>query len=192
MLNEGIYDNYGKRRSYCTSAAGVNIEAKGKVEASTWQGEATFARVSGVNFLNNASLQEEVFGPFTLLVECDSVDEMKSVASALQGQLTGSIFGSPAELGESAELCELLTDKVGRLIFNAVPTGVEVCAAMHHGGPYPAATYSGFTSVGVDAIKRFVRPVCFQNAPESLLPDALKPGNPLGIWRLVNGQRVRS
>jgi len=192
MLNEGIYDNYGKRRSYCTSAAGVNIEAKGTIEPSSWQGEATFARVSGSNFLKNAALQEEVFGPFTLLVECESAEEMKSVARALQGQLTGSIFGSPAELGESAELCQLLTEKVGRLIFNAVPTGVEVCAAMHHGGPYPAATFSGFTSVGVDAIKRFVRPVCYQNAPESLLPDALKPGNPLGIWRLVNGQRVRS
>jgi NADP-dependent aldehyde dehydrogenase len=109
----------------------------------------------------------------------------------LRGQLTATLIGEPDELAAAADLVALLQDKVGRLLVNGYPTGVEVCDAMVHGGPYPATSDARGTSVGTLAIDRFLRPVCFQNFPDALLPDALKNGNPLGIERLVNGVKTR-
>jgi NADP-dependent aldehyde dehydrogenase len=105
----------------------------------------------------------------------------------LEGQLTGTILGKKEELLHYNEIVEALTNRVGRIIFNGVPTGVEVCPSMQHGGPFPASTDSRFTSVGVSAIKRWARPVAFQDWPNEMLPEALRDNNPLGIVRLING-----
>jgi NADP-dependent aldehyde dehydrogenase len=131
---------------------------------------------------------EELFGPSTTVVRCGSREELERVARALEGQLTATIHGTPADLDEYASLVSILERKAGRLIVNGFPTGVEVCPAMQHGGPYPATTDSRSTSVGTAAINRFARPVAYQNFPQSLLPPELQDGNPRRIWRLVDGE----
>ena len=191
MLNEGIFRGYQKGKEACLNTHGVTTLFTSENTDEEWKGMPSFARVSATDFLENKSLQEEVFGPFTLLVVCNDENEERDVAHALQGQLTVTIMGTDGELEKSTELLEILSQKAGRVIFNGVPTGVEVCPAMHHGGPFPATSQALFTSVGTDAIKRFVRPVAFQNMPDSLLPDALKAGNPLNIWRTVNGKKTK-
>jgi NADP-dependent aldehyde dehydrogenase len=187
MLTEGIHAAFEAGRQAFLAAEGVVGSSPAPAEG--WQARPGCARVSAAAFLANPRLHEEVFGPFTLAICCDDEAQRMAVAHALGGQLTATLMADEAELPRFAPLAEQLRQKVGRLIFNGVPTGVEVSAAMHHGGPYPATSNSLFTSVGADAIRRFARPVCFQNVPEALLPDALKPGNPLGIWRTLNGQK---
>jgi len=142
--------------------------------------------VSAKDFLKNTVLHREVFGPFSLIVQCMDAEEMENVLDHLEGQLTGTILGSAEELKQYGNIVDALKSRVGRIIFNGVPTGVEVCPSMQHGGPFPASTDSRFTSVGVSAIKRWVRPVSYQDWPQELLPDTLKDENPLGIIRLVN------
>jgi 2,5-dioxopentanoate dehydrogenase len=143
------------------------------------------------HFLSNPTLEEEVFGPSTLIVTANSKSGMLSVANNMKGHLTASLHGTEDDLKENTELIVLLRRKVGRLIFNGFPTGVEVCHSMVHGGPFPATTDSRMTSVGTRAIYRFTRPVCYQNFPDALLPDELKDKNPLKIWRLVDGEVER-
>jgi NADP-dependent aldehyde dehydrogenase len=138
-------------------------------------------------FLQHPELSEEVFGPSTVVVRCGSREEMDAVARRLDGQLTATIHGTPADLTGHAWLVSILEDKAGRLIVNGFPTGVEVCEAMQHGGPYPATTDSRTTSVGTAAIHRFARPVAYQDFPQSSLPAELQDANPRGIWRLVDG-----
>jgi len=127
-----------------------------------------------------------------MLVVCKDTTEMKDMARNLKGQLTATFMGTESDLKRHAELIDVIRDKVGRIVFNGVPTGVEVGHAMHHGGPFPASSNGRYTSVGTGAIKRFARPMAWQNCPESLLPEALKSGNPLGIWRMVNGELTKS
>ncbi len=191
MLNEGIFESYQKGKAACIAAEGVSLVFSGENPSSDWKGEPGFATVSGKRFLQNNHLQEEIFGPFTLAVLCEDAIEVNAIAQHLQGQLTATIMGTTEELANSTALIELLSQKAGRVIFNGVPTGVEVCTAMHHGGPFPASSNALFTSVGTDAIKRFVRPVAFQDMPEMLLPKELKTENPLDIWRTVNGEKRR-
>ena len=148
----------------------------------------TLATVAAAAFLNNPGLAEEVFGPYSLLVIASTMDELKAAVGVMPGQLTATIIGEDDELVQYADFIQLVTEKVGRVIINGVPTGVEVCPSMQHGGPFPATTDSRFTSVGTDAIKRFVRPVSFQNFPDALLPAELRQDNPLGIWRLFNNE----
>jgi 2,5-dioxopentanoate dehydrogenase len=143
------------------------------------------------HFLADGALREEVFGPSSLVVTARDVAELVRVADALEGQLTASIHGTVAELEAHAPLVEALRRRVGRLIFNGFPTGVEVGHAMQHGGPYPATTDARTTSVGTAAILRFVRPVCWQDFPDAALPPALRNRNALGIWRRVNGAITR-
>ena len=138
-------------------------------------------------FMRHRELREEVFGPSTVVVRCGSIGEMKAVARGLDGQLTATIHGTAADLAEHAWLLSTLEEKAGRLLVNGFPTGVEVCASMQHGGPYPATTDSRSTSVGTAAILRFARPIAYQNFPPALLPPELQDGNPLGIWRRVDG-----
>jgi NADP-dependent aldehyde dehydrogenase len=155
------------------------------------QGFSVGARVfetSAAAFAGNHELAEEVFGPTTLLVHTGGREELLELARGLEGQLTATIFGEPEELVEYADLIAILEQNAGRLIFNAFPTGVEVCSSMVHGGPYPATSAPGTTSVGTRAIYRFARPVCYQGFPQASLPDELKEENLLGIWRLVDGQ----
>jgi NADP-dependent aldehyde dehydrogenase len=137
-------------------------------------------------------LQEEVFGPTTLIVEVADTAELRQALNSLHGQLTATLIGEPRDLHEHAELLTLLEQKVGRVLFNGYPTGVEVCDAMVHGGPYPATSDARGTSVGSLAIERFLRPVCYQNCPDALLPEPLKNANPLGIARLVDGINHRT
>jgi NADP-dependent aldehyde dehydrogenase len=121
-----------------------------------------------------------------MLVQCESIDELETIISQLEGQLTGTIIAEKEELLKYANIVRALQNRVGRLIFNGVPTGVEVCPSMQHGGPYPASTDSRFTAVGIHSIKRWVRPFTYQNWPHELLPKALQNENPLNINRLVN------
>jgi NADP-dependent aldehyde dehydrogenase len=171
---------------------GVAVVARSaeRADASRTHGEAVVARTDAVNFTAHPELAEEVFGPYALLISASSLDQLEQIASNLDGQLTATIHGTPADLEAAAPLVRILEQKAGRLIINGYPTGVEVCPAMHHGGPYPATTDVRFTSVGTAALYRFVRPVCYQNAPAALLPAALRDDNPLGIRRMVNGVLV--
>jgi NADP-dependent aldehyde dehydrogenase len=140
------------------------------------------------NFLANPGLMEEVFGPSTLIVLCALREQMLAAAAKLEGQLTVTIHGTDADIAASGDLVAILEGKAGRLVCNGFPTGVEVCHAIVHGGPYPATADGRSTSVGSLAIHRFVRPVCFQNYPDTALPAELQETNPLGIVRLVDGK----
>lgn len=153
---------------------------------------AYLLRTSGEKLLRNPRLAEEVFGPAALVVSAADREELLEIAAGLSGHLTASIHGDEEELAEYRDLIGLLERKVGRLIINGFPTGVEVCPSMFHGGPFPATTDSRSTSVGTAAIGRFARSVCYQGFPEALLPEELKNDNPRGIFRLLNNQWTKS
>jgi alpha-ketoglutaric semialdehyde dehydrogenase len=146
---------------------------------------------SAQTFIKDHALSTEAFGPFTLVVLADSLDEFTACARALEGQLTASVHGNAADFGAARALFAILEQKAGRVLLNGFPTGVEVCPAMNHGGPYPATTDVRFTSVGTAAMLRFARPICYQGLADELLPEALKNKNPLGLLRLVNGAPTR-
>ncbi|KLT84624.1 aldehyde dehydrogenase (NAD) family protein [Acinetobacter baumannii MRSN 4106] len=137
-------------------------------------------------------LQEEVFGPTTIVIEVESAEQLALALNGLRGQLTASLIAEPQDFENFATLIPLLEEKAGRLLLNGYPTGVEVCDAMVHGGPYPATSDARGTSVGTLAIERYLRPVCYQNYPDHLLPLALQNANPLGIARLVNGEMSKA
>ena len=141
----------------------------------------------GKKFRQEARLHEEIFGPATLLVQCETSDELLELASELDGQLTATVHAEPEDEALSGRLLRVLQEKAGRIVWNGYPTGVEVSPSMHHGGPYPATTDSRFTSVGTAAIQRFARPVCYQGLPQELLPTELKNSNIRQIWRMING-----
>jgi 2,5-dioxopentanoate dehydrogenase len=188
MLHPGIAKSYAERSKKAITQPSVSVIAETEVEAGPDCGAATIATVSASDFLTNPLLQEEVFGPYSLIVRCKNVRQMEEVASQLHGQLTCTVMGEAFELKEFEVLVNTLQQKCGRIIFNSVPTGVEVCLSMQHGGPYPATTDSRFTSVGADGIKRFVRPLAFQGWPNGQLPAELRNENPLGIYRTLNNQ----
>jgi NADP-dependent aldehyde dehydrogenase len=145
---------------------------------------------TAVEYLNTPDLNEEIFGPTTLLIRAQEHEELLNIARSLEGQLTASVHGTEDDLHEYADLIRILETKVGRLIFNGFSTGVEVCPSMVHGGPYPATSDGRSTAVGTRAIDRFSRFVCYQNFPDSALPDELKESNPLRISRMVDGKTV--
>lgn len=188
MLHAGI------RTSYLEGVSRLEQHPDHEVLARSDAGDASCTHAPTVAFLFEASafvadrrLHEEVFGPATVVVRARDVGEMIGVAESLEGQLTATVHGTPAELTEGSKLVETLKDRVGRLVFNGFPTGVEVGNAMHHGGPYPATTNPKYTSVGTAAIERFVRPISFQDAPQNQLPPELADDNPRSIRRLVDG-----
>ena len=192
MLHAGICQAYHQGLAQATAAAGVELLAASteSADAKQTQGEAVVLRTELANFLSHPELAAEVFGPFALLICAATFEELEPAARSLEGQLTATVHGTPEDLAQAEPLLRRLERKAGRLIVNGFPTGVEVCPSMHHGGPYPATTDVRFTSVGTAALYRFVRPICYQDFPPALLPDALKDENPLGIWRLVNGKQV--
>jgi NADP-dependent aldehyde dehydrogenase len=156
---------------------------------------AALFETDAVSFLSSdlrSALKGEIFGPTTLLVRHSGRDQVLAIARGLEGHLTATIHGTEQDLREFPDLIAILENKVGRLLFNGFPTGVEVTHAMVHGGPYPATSDGRSTSVGSQAIFRFARPVCYQGFPDNALPDALKDGNPLGIWRMVDGEMSRT
>jgi 2,5-dioxopentanoate dehydrogenase len=142
-------------------------------------------------FIAEPTLQTEHFGPVTLFVRCESVEVLRAGIQALHGSLTGTIHAESSEYDAARIIYGDLQEKAGRLIWNGFPTGVEVVYAQQHGGPYPATSAPGSTSVGMTAIKRFMRPVAYQSMPDALLPEALHNSNPLNIWRTVNGSLTR-
>jgi NADP-dependent aldehyde dehydrogenase len=188
MLHPGISKSFYANRAHALQQHAVELVTQSSTAKLENMGVPSLASVNAKDFKNNPALLEEVFGPYSLLVQADTIEELKQAVTKIPGQLTCTIMGDEADLVQHQDLIQLVVERAGRVIINGVPTGVEVCPAMHHGGPYPATTDSRFTSVGTDAIKRFVRPVSFQNFPDSLLPDELKNENPLKIWRLANGK----
>jgi len=187
MLHPNIHSSYEKGKNELSAQATVDMVADYDTEVAPNVGQQRVLTVNGANFLKNTKLHQEVFGPFSVVVRCADAKELEAILAKLEGQLTGTILGNTNELTKYKAVVDALQNKVGRIIFNGVPTGVEVCPSMQHGGPFPAATDSRFTSVGTGAIRRWVRPVSFQNWPSELLPDALKNDNPLGIMRVVDG-----
>lgn len=184
MLHPSIHSSFERLKTERLEDEAVRyFEKEGELNSNV--GRQTIALVSGKHFQNNPNLEEEVFGPFSLVVECESVNEIIACLKKLNGQLTASVLGEIDEVNDHLDVVKVLQNKVGRIVFNGVPTGVEVCPSMHHGGPYPASTDARFTAVGIDSIRRFARPIAFQNCPDELLPDELKNSNPLNLARRV-------
>ena len=193
MLYAGIRNAFSQAIDRVVGLSGVKVEAQASAGSpAQTHASAVFLTTDAQTFLHNPALHEECFGPSTLLVRCSSSDELDAIARALEGQLTATVHGTPNDLLAHQSLVRILARKAGRVLFNGFPTGVEVCSAMHHGGPYPATTCSHFTSVGSAAIYRFARPVCWQNFPDEMLPPELQNANPRKIWRLVNDQPHRN
>jgi 2,5-dioxopentanoate dehydrogenase len=188
MLHPGIAKAFDEKRSKALQEKNVSIISVSEIEKKENEGTPTIATSTAQNFLKNHVLHEEVFGPYSLVISCKDVEEMIAVARHLEGQLTSTIMASDNDFMSNPELIEEVKNICGRFILNGVPTGVQVCLSMQHGGPFPATTDSRFTSVGADGIKRFVRPVAFQNWENEFLPDELKNENPLHIWRTVNNE----
>lgn len=191
MLTSGIQHNYQKGIEKLKSVEGVAVLATGRNEGEGVRGTPHLLHAPAALFLKKHELEEEVFGPSTLAVTATDKQQLLQAAEQLGGHITATILGTEEDLQEYTELINILEQKVGRLLLNGYPTGVEVCHSMVHGGPFPATTDSRTTSVGTLAIHRFTRPVCYQNFPQSLLPAELKDANPLGIWRLVDGERTK-
>lgn len=192
MLHPGIAKGYVEKRTLALAQQEVHTQAVSLHHAEENQGAPTLATASGEAFLNNPVLHQEVFGPYSLVIRCKDAAQMLDIIRRIEGQLTSTLMATDADAAAHSEIFEAVRDICGRLIMNGVPTGVEVCLAMQHGGPFPATTDSRFTSVGADGIKRFARPLCLQNVPDHLLPDELKNANPLHIWRTVNDELTQS
>ena len=187
MLNEAIASAYNKERDHLLSHSGVNTLLHGDNTENEFKGYASLALTSSENFIQNKDLQNEVFGPISLVVLCNDKNDLEKTLRSLHGQLTATVMGTLDDIKEYQNCVDVLVQKVGRLIYNGVPTGVEVSHSMMHGGPFPATTFAHFTSVGTEAIKRFLRPVCYQDCPQEFLPDELKDANPLQIMRKIDG-----
>ena len=192
LLTAAIHTSY---RSALTErrAGGIAVvaEAPEPTPGASFSAASVLFETDAAAFLKNPGLEAEIFGPTTLLIRNTTRDTLLKIARALEGHLTATIHGTDRDLRDFADLVAILEGKVGRLVFNSFPTGVEVCHAMVHGGPYPSTSDGRSTSVGSQAIFRFTRAVCYQGFPDHVLPDELKDGNPLGIWRMVDGLMTR-
>lgn len=187
MLTAGIKAAFVQGAETLQRQPAIQSLAQGQTAPTVSGVAAQVFMTTAEQFLQNPALEEEVFGPSSLLVEAENKAALLAAAKQLGGHLTATIHGTDADFEAYPELFAILERKVGRIVLNGFPTGVEVGHAMVHGGPFPATTAPQSTSVGTLAIQRFARPVCYQNFPESLLPEALRAENPLQIWRLVNG-----
>jgi len=193
MLSPEIRAAFENGREALLNVAGTAILGRAATAADPAKTEAAglVAVTDGATFLAHERLAEEVFGPWSLVVVVKTAADLRTMARHLDGQLTATMHGTAEDLTAAGDLLELLGEKAGRVIVNGFPTGVEVCHAMQHGGPWPATSDARFTSVGTAALERFVRPVCYQDVPDALLPAALQDANPLGIERIVEGVRGR-
>ena len=188
MLTPGIYEAYSNGVSALRSNANISEVGTGLSSDAPNQCQAALFTTTAQAFLSDASLRDEVFGAASLVVKCANQEELLAVAESLDGQLTATIQLDDTDIAHTQALVTVLERKAGRILCNGYPTGVEVCHAMVHGGPFPATSDARSTSVGSAAIYRFLRPVSYQDMPQALLPEALKDGNPLGIRRLFDGQ----
>jgi 2,5-dioxopentanoate dehydrogenase len=193
LLTSGIRDRFRKATDERNQEAHVRSVVSSQFSAPNVSSavSAAFSETDAGTFLTNPELAKEIFGPTTLVVRHSTKRELFEIVTSLEGHLAAALYGTAEDFEEFAEVIHLLEQKVGRIVCNGFPTGVEVSPAMVHGGPYPATSDSRFTSVGTQAILRFARPVCFQDCPALLLPDELKEANPLRIWRHVDGQMKR-
>jgi NADP-dependent aldehyde dehydrogenase len=192
LLTKAIADRYRsavKGRSSDASVLAKGAKADTSTDAATVQASLFVADYK--DLMENQELAQEIFGPTTVVVGYQDRKQLLAVAGQLEGHLTATLQADESELGDYADLIDVLSRKVGRLILNDYPTGVEVCHAMVHGGPFPATSDGRSTSVGSQAIFRFTRLVCYQSFPDAALPDELKSSNPLGIMRMVDGERTR-
>ncbi len=190
MLNPGGLKSYCHGLNNLHRHPGISHLAGAKQEGNQARPQLFKADVS-LLLDGDELLQEEVFGPTTIVVEVADKAELIQALHGLHGQLTATLIAEPADLDAYGDLLALLEQKAGRLLLNGYPTGVEVCDSMVHGGPYPATSDARGTSVGTLAIDRFLRPVCYQNYPDAFLPEALQNANPLNIQRLVDGTPSR-
>jgi NADP-dependent aldehyde dehydrogenase len=191
MLHPGISKAYTERRKTAITQATVETIAVSEAAPKENQAPATVASASAQAFLNNPVLHQEVFGPYSIVIRCKDMNEMITAVKHVEGQLTSTLMATETDIRNNETFVEEVKNICGRFILNGVPTGVEVCLSMQHGGPFPATTDSRFTSVGADGIKRFARPLCFQNWTNALLPAELKNENPLALWRTVNDRLTK-
>ncbi|WP_322045592.1 aldehyde dehydrogenase (NADP(+)) [Paraburkholderia sp. J67] len=192
MLTPNIHAAYCRGIAHLAGRDGVTTLARGADASAPHDAVPVLLRTDASAFLADEALHEEVFGPSSLIVACRDIDELQTVLRRMSGQLTATVQLDEADYGYAQQLLPTLERKAGRVLFNGFPTGVEVSHAMVHGGPFPATSDTRTTSVGSAAIDRFLRPVCYQAVPDALLPDALKHGNPLAIWRLNDGELSRA
>lgn len=188
MLTAGIHDAYNSGIARLSASAGLRLVAQGTTDGIGCAAQAALYECRAADFLANPELQDEVFGPCALLVRFDGAEQMLQAAERLHGQLTATVHLRDADHAFAARLLTILERKAGRVLFNGFPTGVEVSHAMVHGGPFPATSDSRTTSVGATAIDRFLRPVCYQNVPADLLPQALRDDNPWRLARVQDGE----
>jgi NADP-dependent aldehyde dehydrogenase len=188
MLTAGIHKAYTDAIERRSGIQGLRLVAQGAAEGQGCAAQAALYACDAATYLQTPALEEEIFGPASVLIACQDEAEVLAVARHLEGQLTATIHATADDRALAASLLPTLERKAGRILFNGFPTGVEVSHAMVHGGPFPSTSDSRTTSVGASAIERFLRPVCYQDIPQELLPEALRDGNPLGIARLIDGE----
>ncbi len=189
MLTPGIHDAYRAGTVAVDGLAGVDKVARGATAGSRPNAaQAALYLTDARRLLSSPELTSEMFGPASIVVRARDFDELLKVAEQLEGQLTATLQIDEGDHAQAGRLLPVLERKAGRILANGFPTGVEVCHAMAHGGPFPSTSNAMFTSVGATAIDRFLRPVCYQDLPDALLPDALRDANPLGLRRLIDGE----
>jgi 2,5-dioxopentanoate dehydrogenase len=193
LLNSRIYESYMSNTKARANQQGISKVSQPDAApvSSGLRVAPVLFEASAAAFARDSKLHAEIFGPSTVLISNSSRDELLQIARSLEGHLTATVHGTEEDLREYADLVAILESKVGRIIFNGYPTGVEVGHAIVHGGPYPSTSDGRTTSVGTRAIHRFARLVCFQNFPNASLPDELKDENPLKIWRMIDGEQTR-
>ena len=191
MLTTGIANRFTSAVEERSGTAISSVATGKPSQSDAATGQASIFSVELDQFLKDHKLEEEIFGPTTLLINYGKPADLIPVAQKLHGHLTATLHGTEDDLRDAAELIAVLEHKVGRILVNGYPTGVEVCHAMVHGGPFPATSDSRFTSVGTRAMLRFARPVCYQDFPDTALPPELQRANPRKIQRMVNGTLTR-
>jgi NADP-dependent aldehyde dehydrogenase len=192
MLNPQLYAGLTEKLGRTRALPGVEVLGGNEIKESGALARPGVVMTTDLaTFTATPALREEHFGPVSVIVRCPTAQSLIDVASTLEGSLTATIHADAPDAEWASNLSAILTDKAGRIVWNGYPTGVVVVWGMQHGGPYPATTAAGHTSVGATAIRRFLRPVAFQNTPDALLPEALRAANPLGIQRLVDGRWTR-
>jgi len=187
MLTPGIHAAYDKGVTALESHAEIATLARGAEGTGCNRGRAALFSTTADAFMADVALSHEVFGAASLIIRCRDMAQLRDVLAGLEGQLTATLHLDEADHDAAATLVPLLERKAGRILANGWPTGVEVSTAMVHGGPFPATSDPRGTSVGTAAIERFLRPVCYQDLPDALLPRAVKHANPLGLERVIDG-----
>lgn len=192
MLHAGIHRSYASGiESRMGSALELISQSGSAADPARGEAAAYLFATTREGLLADPTLFDELFGPVSTLVSCQSHADFVAIAERLEGSLSATIHGTEEDLADHRDLIDVLRKKVGRLIFNGYPVGLEICHSIHHGGPYPATSHSHFTSIGTRAMQRFVRPVCYQDWPDALLPAELRNSNPRGVLRLLDGERSR-